>query len=265
MKNKLIGAIIFVLLCTTIIPNFIYATDIEYDINTQTMEDMDYSDSSFSKLKDDGKADISTNAGRKTREIRESFSLGAGLASAVGALIMGPVLMISALMTMTARGSDLFINSDGTAVTNHTLLDISTWGNILVNWYTIEDTVFGSLDLFNADYFTSNSEIKNDANKAIKNSVAAWYYTLSVLGVLINLLVLIYIGIKMAVSTVASAIAKYKEMLKDWLVGMVLIFALPYIIGFINLLCSGFVELLCVVKDNVINKRIRTKHLMASN
>jgi len=257
MKNKLIGAIIFVLLCTTIIPNFIYATDIEYDINTQTMEDMDYSDSSFSKLKDDGKADISTNAGRKTREIRESFSLGAGLASAVGALIMGPVLMISALMTMTARGSDLFINSDGTAVTNHTLLDISTWGNILVNWYTIEDTVFGSLDLFNADYFTSN--------KAIKNSVAAWYYTLSVLGVLINLLVLIYIGIKMAVSTVASAIAKYKEMLKDWLVGMVLIFALPYIIGFINLLCSGFVELLCVVKDNVINKRIRTKHLMASN
>ena len=260
MKNKLIGAIIFVLLCTTIIPNFIYATDIEYDINTQTMEDMDYSDSSFSKLKDDGKADISTNAGR-----RESFSLGAGLASAVGALIMGPVLMISALMTMTARGSDLFINSDGTAVTNHTLLDISTWGNILVNWYTIEDTVFGSLDLFNADYFTSNSEIKNDANKAIKNSVAAWYYTLSVLGVLINLLVLIYIGIKMAVSTVASAIAKYKEMLKDWLVGMVLIFALPYIIGFINLLCSGFVELLCVVKDNVINKRIRTKHLMASN
>ena len=37
MKNKLIGAIIFVLLCTTIIPNFIYATDIEYDINTQTM------------------------------------------------------------------------------------------------------------------------------------------------------------------------------------------------------------------------------------
>ncbi len=52
----------------------------------------------------------------------------------------------------------------------------------------------------------------------------------------------------MAVSTVASAIAKYKEMLKDWLVGMVLIFALPYIIGFINLLCSGFVELLCVVK-----------------
>ena len=55
MKSKLISLIIFVLLFTTLIPNFIYATDIEYDINTQTMEDMDYSDSSFSKLKDDGK------------------------------------------------------------------------------------------------------------------------------------------------------------------------------------------------------------------
>lgn len=256
MKTKLIGIIIFVLLCNAIIPNFIYATDIEYDINTQTMEDMNYSESSWNKLKDDGKADISTSSGRKTKEIRESFSLGAGLASAVGGLIMGPVLIVSALMTMTARGSDLLINSDGTPVTNHTLVDISTWGNILINWYTIEDTVFGTLDLFNADYFTSTSEIKNDTNKAIKKSVATWYYTLSVLGVLINLLVLIYIGIKMAISTVASAIAKYKEMLKDWLVGMILIFTLPYIIGLVNLLCSGFVDLLCIIKDNVINKRI---------
>lgn len=263
MKTKLIGIIIFVILCNAIIPNFIYATDIEYDINTQTMDDMQYKGSSWEKYRDDGKADISTNSGKKTKEIKESFSLGAGLASAVGALIMGPVVMVSALMTLTARGSDLFINNDGTPVTNDNLLDVFSWGDILINWYTIEDTVFGDLDLFNADYFTSTSEIKSDVNKAMKEAVATWYYALSTLGVLINLLVLIYIGIKMALSTVASAIAKYKEMLKDWLVGMILIFALPYILGLVNLLCSGFVELLCVVKDNVINRRIRTKHIMA--
>lgn len=263
MKTKLIGIIIFVLLCNAIIPNFIYATDIEFDINTQTMEDMNYSESSWEKYREDGKADINAANGRKTKEIKETFSLGAGLASAVGGLIMGPVVMVSALMTITARGSNVLINRNGTPVTNSNLINIFDWGDILINWYTIEDTVFGTIDLFNADYFMETSGIKNDANKAIKESVATWYYILSTLAVLINLLVLIYIGIKMALSTVASSIAKYKEMLKDWLVSMILIFTLPYIIGFINLLCSGFVELLCVIKENVISRRIRAKYIMA--
>ena len=263
MKTKLIGIIIFVLLCNAIIPNFIYATDIEFDINTQTMEDMNYSESSWEKYKEDGKADINAAAGRKTKEIRETFSLGAGLASAVGGLIMGPVVMISALMTITARGSNVLINRDGSAVTNSNLINIFDWGNILINWYTIEDTVFGTIDLFNADYFMTTSGIKSEANIALKESVAKWYYILSTLAVLINLLVLIYIGIKMALSTIASAIAKYKEMLKDWLVSMILIFTIPYILGFINLLCSGFVDLMYIIKGNLISRRFRTKHIMA--
>lgn len=180
MKTKLIGIIIFVLLINAIVPNFIYATDIEFDINTQTMEDMQYSESSWNKFKDDGKADINTSGGRKTKEIRETFSLGAGLASAVGALIMGPVVMVSALMTMAARGSDLLVNRNG---------------SVLINWYTIEDTVFGDIDLFNADYFLKTG-IKNDVNLALKESVATWYYILSTFAVLLNLLILIYIGIK---------------------------------------------------------------------
>ena len=58
----------------------------------------------------------------------------------------------------------------------------------------------------------------------------------------------------MAISTVASDQAKYKQMLIDWLSGMILLFLLPYIIGLVNLLCSGFVEILCKVKENVINQ-----------
>lgn len=59
----------------------------------------------------------------------------------------------------------------------------------------------------------------------------------------------------MALSTVASSIAKYKEMLRDWLVSMILIFTLPYIIGLINLLCGGFVEVICAIKSRVIARR----------
>ncbi|MGN1330657.1 MAG: hypothetical protein ACI4VN_04910 [Clostridia bacterium] len=255
MKTKLTGIIIVVILLNAILPNFIYATDIEYDINTQTMEDMQYSEKSWEKYKEDGKADINAQAGTKTKEIRETFSLGAGLGSAIGSFLMGPVLVVSALMTVAARGTDqLFINNDGTHTTNANILNISDWSNILINWYTIEDTVFGNIDLFNADYFSTGSEISSDVNRGLKESVATWYYVLRVLAFLIGLLMLIYIGIKMAISTVASDQAKYKQMLIDWLSGMILLFLLPYIIGLVNLLCSGFVEILCKVKENVINQ-----------
>lgn len=255
MKTKLTGIIIVVILLNAILPNFIYATDIEYDINTQTMEDMKYTEKSWEKYKEDGKADINAEAGTKTKEIRETFSLGAGLGSAIGTFLMGPLLVVSTLMTVAARGTDkVLINNDGTHTTNANIFNILDWADILINWYTIEDTVFGEIDLFNADYFSSDDEISSDVNKELKKSIATWYYVLRVLAVLIGLLMLIYIGIKMAISTVASDQAKYKQMLQDWLAGMVLLFALPYIIGLVNLLCSGFVELLCTVKENVINQ-----------
>ena len=49
---------------------------------------------------------------------------------------------------------------------------------------------------------------------------------------MILLAVLIYIGIKMAISTVASDQAQYKRMLKDWAVSFALLFLLNYIIMF---------------------------------
>ena len=44
--------------------------------------------------------------------------------------------------------------------------------------------------------------------------------------------VLLYIGIRMMLSTVASDKAKYKQMLIDWLVGMCLLFFMHYIMAF---------------------------------
>ena len=38
--------------------------------------------------------------------------------------------------------------------------------------------------------------------------------------------------------------AKYKDMLKDWLVSMILIFLMPYIIGLVNLISGGLVQII---------------------
>jgi len=67
----------------------------------------------------------------------------------------------------------------------------------------------------------------------IKETVAMWYYIIRTLAIAGMLLVLIVLGIKMAISTIASDKAVYKRMLADWLIGMIILFSMHYIMLFI--------------------------------
>ncbi|MCI8546100.1 MAG: hypothetical protein HFJ44_02590 [Clostridia bacterium] len=228
MKAKLVGIIILVLLFTAILPNYIYA-DIEgFDINTSNFDEIqnNYKQDSFEKLRDEAKADIKAEAGTRTKQIRETFSLGSALAGAVVAVIVAPVMIVSIVITIVTRGAD----------------NVFLKGGRIVNWYTIEDTVFNKIPLFDADYFLTDSN-DSDFNKVIKDSVAVFYYITKTVAVLCGLIMLIYLGIRMAISTIASDMAKYKDMLKDWLVSMTLIFLMPYIIGLVNLISGGLVQI----------------------
>lgn len=62
MKEKLVGIIIFVLLFTTLMPNFIYATD--FEVNSSNFDEVQnsYSEGSFNKLINEAKADITTRS-----------------------------------------------------------------------------------------------------------------------------------------------------------------------------------------------------------
>lgn len=66
----------------------------------------------------------------------------------------------------------------------------------------------------------------------IRQTVSAWYQIILLLAVAIMLVVLIAVGIKMAVSTIASDKALYNRMLFDWLVGTIMIFTLNYFMVF---------------------------------
>lgn len=67
----------------------------------------------------------------------------------------------------------------------------------------------------------------------IKKSVAMWYYVIRTLAIAGMLIVLIVVGIKMAISTIASDKALYKRMLADWLIGMIILFSMHYIMIFV--------------------------------
>ncbi len=65
-----------------------------------------------------------------------------------------------------------------------------------------------------------------------RTAIAKWYYILRLISVAILLVILIYVGIRMALSTIASEQAKYKQMLVDWVTSLALLFLLHYIIIF---------------------------------
>lgn len=121
-------------------------------------------------------------------------------------------------------------------------------------WFTIQDLVLGNISLFNANFFdlTVGSNVKNNPNILMKENVRTWYYSVNQIAIIANLLVLIYVGIRMAISTVAEEQAKYKTMLFEWLASLVILFALPYILTFIFAIADTLLKLLPQVtgKDN---------------
>ena len=62
--------------------------------------------------------------------------------------------------------------------------------------------------------------------------VSQWYSAIRNIAIVLAMSVLLYIGIRMMLSTVAQDKAKYKQMLMDWLISICLLFFMHYIMSF---------------------------------
>ena len=78
-------------------------------------------------------------------------------------------------------------------------------------------------------------------------TVAGWYKNLRNIAVIGSLSILVYIGIRIVLSSTAKDQSKYKQMLSDWVIALCLIFIMHYIMAGANL----FVEEITKVFDGV--------------
>lgn len=83
----------------------------------------------------------------------------------------------------------------------------------------------------------------------IRIGIATWYYVLRVIATAILLVILIYVGIRMAITTIASDKAMYSKMLIDWVTSLALIFLLQYIILFTFYVNDALVEAMSGVAE----------------
>lgn len=80
----------------------------------------------------------------------------------------------------------------------------------------------------------------------LRTVVATWYYTMRNIALVLMMLVLVFIGIKITISSVASDKAKYKQLLVDWLVAICLLIFMHYIMVFMVNIVDNFTNMFSV-------------------
>lgn len=150
-----------------------------------------------------------------------------------GATIMGAVVgLLAGAINLLAFQFDLIMGQ----------LTFSTEEGKLNYFFSIERTVFNRIPLFNINFFemgdtykvgvdgANQVEIESSAEvNAIKDRVAKMFRIIQIIATGLSLVVLLYIGIRMALSTLSDDKAKYKKMLIGWVESVVILFLLEYI------------------------------------
>lgn len=128
-------------------------------------------------------------------------------------------------------------------------------------WFSIDRAVFNRVALFNINYFDTEPTYKvgdteitaNNSNIEIKKGIVDVYKICRALSLILSLLVLIYIGIRMAISTVASEQAKYKKMFTSWVESIVILFCMVYIMIAVITIGESLTGIFYNIRNDLIN------------
>ena len=235
MKKCISIILIFTILINALFSNYIfdgkdgdnYANVVGSKDETTAREDVD-------KFFNDGNVSIPGEGGTtQDKGIAEKPNFGGWVASTLVVIFFPLVYAARLLMTSVA-----------------TATEAEDPGSI-IHWFTIQGLLTNKIELIDANIFNANTG--NKANNTIKENIQKWYYAIWILATIINLLMLVYIGIRMAISTVASQKAVYKKKLMAWFESMVLLFVMHFIIRIIFFVSEILVQLLTNILNNIIN------------
>ena len=140
-----------------------------------------------------------------------------------------------AINTLTASVAYIEGANDAASTVN-----LGPFQNITV--LTPFDIFFNKVAILDVNFFDFSSIEEGSLIYTIRTGIATWYYILRILAASILLVVLIYVGIRMAISTVATDKAMYKKMLVDWVCSLAIIFLIHYIIIFTITISNALVN-----------------------
>ena len=130
-------------------------------------------------------------------------------------------------------------------IANETLSLITSQGKEKEQ-FTIRKTLTNKYDMFNIKYFIEPETATSSKSmiKSISDNSSVWFVGIRNLSAVIIAITLVYIGIRLALATIAEEKAKYKKMLMGWVEGIVLLFTLHYIIIIFIYLSDWIIKML---------------------
>ena len=101
----------------------------------------------------------------------------------------------------------------------------------------------------------TNIGTKTSTAKELQKTISKWYKALRLIALVGLLSVLVYVGIRIIISSTGQEKAKYKKMIVDWLAAICILFILQYIMAFTMNIVD---DILDIFKDNknIISGRV---------
>lgn len=225
--KKFILVLIFLILFNFVMPGAIKADTMLAGDSIEADKDDSYGYTTSNRQKEGGFFDIATNLSKLLFFAERSI-----------------IMIVNNMFCDDAHQGEYTEWSDGSVdVTVHLTPESIIKGKFIL----FDPDIFQ--DVENIDSTDEEKYFDDGAGKSIVNgktklreTVAGWYYALRNLAIVALLSILVYVGIRMIISTVSQDKAKYKLMFKDWLVALCLLIAMHYIMITILDISSKLVE-----------------------
>ena len=143
----------------------------------------------------------------------------------------------SAISMEVTEASETIEQRDETSVYKPVANDKFKSEDEFSNRVNIENIIYNELPILDVDIFDVNltkyenltdEERESTPVKLLRENIAIWYFSIRNVTIVIMLLFLVYLGIRLAVSVSGEKKAQYKELLKAWVVGFIVIFTIHY-------------------------------------
>lgn len=92
--------------------------------------------------------------------------------------------------------------------------------------------------------------------KKLQKTISNWYIILRDIALVSLLSILVYVGIRIVISSTASDKSKYKQMLIDWVVAICLLFLMHYIMAFSNIIVKKIISLIDMTTVQTTNESL---------
>lgn len=225
MKKRILQILILVIATLALLTQCSVATYVSPDDPLSTNIAGDNLGEQIDKWGNEGKGDTTSNDGETSEHDLNMLDIvGNIIFSTLGGILAIIPFVINLIMSVVATG--------GTSP------------------FTIQDLLLGKYNLFHINVFDVNGLTGAHSELIIQmsNSVATWYVAVRNLAMIGAAIVLVYVGVRMAISSVAEEQAKYKIMFKSWVIGFILMFLLQYIILILMQVSELFINF---IKDAV--------------